>query len=64
MYQSLLESVPMLKTLEVSVLYTNTKLKVKYISILSQPYELLNLADALERRYFSDGDCIIKEVHS
>lgn len=41
MYQSLLESVPMLKTLE--------------------PYELLNLADALERRYFSDGDCIIKE---
>ena len=64
MYQSLLESVPMLKTLEVSVLYTNTKLKVKYISILSQPYELLNLADALERKYFSDGDCIIKEVHS
>ena len=41
MYQSFLESVPMLKTLE--------------------PYELLNLADALERRYYQDGQCIIKQ---
>jgi cAMP-dependent protein kinase regulator len=41
MYQSFLESVPMLKTLE--------------------PYELLNLADALEKQQFSDGECIIKQ---
>lgn len=41
MYQTFLESVPMLKTLEV--------------------YEMMNLADALERRYYSDGDCIIKQ---
>ncbi|XP_003382968.1 PREDICTED: cAMP-dependent protein kinase type II-alpha regulatory subunit-like [Amphimedon queenslandica] len=26
-----------------------------------EPYELLNLADALERKYYSNGDCIIKE---
>ncbi len=24
-------------------------------------YEMMNLADALERRYYSDGDCIIKQ---
>jgi cAMP-dependent protein kinase regulator len=41
MYQSFLESVPMLKTLE--------------------PYELLNLADALEKKQFGDGQCIIKQ---
>lgn len=41
MYQSFLESVPMLKTLE--------------------PYELMNLADAFERKYYSDGDCVIKQ---
>lgn len=41
MYQSFLESVPMLKTLE--------------------RYELLNLADALEKQQFSDGECIIKQ---
>lgn len=44
MYQSFLESVPMLKTLE--------------------PYELMNLADALERRYYPDGTCIIKQGDS
>lgn len=26
-----------------------------------EPYELLNLADALERKYYSDGECIITE---
>lgn len=41
MYQSFLESVPMLKSLE--------------------PYEMMNLADALERKYYSDGDCIIQQ---
>ena len=29
-----------------------------------QPYELMNLADALERKYFSDGTCIIKQGNS
>ena len=29
-----------------------------------QPYELMNLADALERKYFSDGTCIIKQGDS
>ena len=27
-----------------------------------QPYELMNLADALERKYYQDGQCIIKQV--
>ena len=44
MYQTFLESVPMLKSLE--------------------PYEMMNLADALERRYYSDGDCVIKQGDS
>ena len=26
-----------------------------------ETYEMMNLADALERRYYSDGDCIIKQ---
>ncbi|VEN64786.1 unnamed protein product [Callosobruchus maculatus] len=41
MYETLIESVPMLKTL--------------------QPYERMNLADALVPRSFSDGDRIIKQ---
>ncbi|CAG9859744.1 unnamed protein product [Phyllotreta striolata] len=41
MYESLIESVPMLKTL--------------------QPYERMNLADALVSRVFRDGDRIIKQ---
>lgn len=41
MYESLIESVPMLKTL--------------------QPYERMNLADALVPKTFSDGDLIIKQ---
>ena len=28
----------------------------------TQPYELMNLADALEKKQFSDGECIIKQV--
>jgi cAMP-dependent protein kinase regulator len=30
-------------------------------ALSSQPYELLNLADALEKKQFSDGQCIIKQ---
>ncbi len=41
MYQTFLESVPMLKSLE--------------------PYEMMNIADALERKYYNDGDCVIKQ---
>ena len=26
-----------------------------------ETYEMMNLADALERRYYADGDCIIKQ---
>jgi len=26
-----------------------------------EQYEMMNLADALERRYFSNGDCVIKQ---
>lgn len=44
MYQTFLESVPMLKSLET--------------------YEMMNLADALERRYYTDGDCVIKQGDS
>ena len=29
-----------------------------------QPYELMNLADALERKYFSDGTCLINQGDS
>ena len=32
--------------------------------VFLQPYELLNLADALERQYYQDGQCIIKQVSS
>lgn len=42
MYEALIESVPMLKTL--------------------QPYERMNLADALVPRTFGQGERIIKQV--
>ena len=29
-----------------------------------EPYEMMNLADALERRYYSNGECIIKQGDS
>ena len=64
-YQAFLEVVPMLKTLEVSFQTTLVTGKwtgsVRCVPVL-QPYELMNLADALERKYYSDGECIITEV--
>ena len=32
--------------------------------IHTQPYELLNLADALEKKQFSDRECIIKQARA
>lgn len=26
-----------------------------------EAYEMMNLADALERKYYNDGDCVIKQ---
>lgn len=42
---------------------TTYKAFLESVPMLSslEPYEILNLADALERKYYSNGDCIIKE---
>ena len=67
----------MLKTLEVlththqhstctcTFLHVYSNPLIVFISLpILQPYELLNLADALERKYFTDGSCIIKQGDS
>lgn len=65
MYEELIEVVPMLKALQVSVII-NGRIYFIYFSCyyfikLFQSYERMNLADALVPKYYQNDDCIINQ---